>query len=91
MNLQCLLEELITATDEQGQGMGDEALRDELMTLLIAGQETAAIALTWACSYLAHSPSVQASIAAEVRQHLQGQPPSHANIRSFLTSGLSSH
>ena len=79
--LQCLLEELIVATDERGQGMGDEALRDELMTLLIAGQETAAIALTWTCAYLAHNPSAQASIAAEVQDHLQGQLPSHANLR----------
>lgn len=81
VGVQCLLEELITATDERGQGMGDEALRDELMTLLIAGQETAAIALTWTCAYLAHNPSAQESAAAEVQQHLSGQQPSHANIR----------
>ncbi|KAK9830754.1 hypothetical protein WJX74_005464 [Apatococcus lobatus] len=80
----CLLEELITATDERGQGMEDEALRDELMTLLIAGQETAAIALTWTCAYLAHNPAAQDSIAAEVQQHLHGQPPSYSNIRGLV-------
>ncbi len=40
--------------------MGRRALRDELMTLLVAGQETAAVALAWACALLAHRPAVQA-------------------------------
>ncbi len=39
--------------------MGRRALRDELMTLLVAGQETAAVALAWACALLAHRPAVQ--------------------------------
>ena len=39
--------------------MARRALRDELMTLLVAGQETAAIALAWACALLAHHPAAQ--------------------------------
>jgi cytochrome P450 len=39
--------------------MSDSALRDELMTLLVAGQETSAILLGWASALLAHHPEVQ--------------------------------
>lgn len=63
-----LLTALIVSKDEQtGQGMEDRALRDELMTLLVAGQETSAILLAWTCSYLAARPELQDKIAKEVR------------------------
>ncbi len=58
--LQSLLDALLSARDERGGGMERRALRDELMTLLVAGQETAAIALAWACALLAHHPAAQA-------------------------------
>ena len=56
---QSLLDALLGARDEGGVAMGRRALRDELMTLLVAGQETAAIALGWACALLAHHPAAQ--------------------------------
>ena len=56
---QSLLDALLGARDEAGGAMGRRALRDELMTLLVAGQETAAIALGWACALLAHHPAAQ--------------------------------
>jgi cytochrome P450 len=61
-----LLDALLSAADAAGAGMADAALRDELMTLLVAGQETSAIALAWTCAYLAHNPATQARAAAEV-------------------------
>ena len=48
--------------------MGRRALRDELMTLLVAGQETSAILLAWACAYLAHHPEQQERAASEAHQ-----------------------
>ena len=39
--------------------MSDVSLRDELMTLLVAGQETSAILLGWASALLAHNPQIQ--------------------------------
>ena len=48
--------------------MGRRALRDELMTLLVAGQETSAILLAWACAYLAHHPDKQERAASEALQ-----------------------
>lgn len=47
-------------------GMTDAALRDELMTLLVAGQETSAILLGWTTALLAAHPQVQAAVQAEV-------------------------
>lgn len=66
-----LLQALLVATDEEtGQGMSDKSLRDELMTMLIAGQETSAILLGWALALLAHHPSVQDAAAKEVDEIL---------------------
>lgn len=66
--LQCLLDQLLLSRDDQGEGMGRSALRDELMTLLVAGQETSAILLAWACAFLAHYPEKQERAASEAQQ-----------------------
>lgn len=60
--------------------MSDRALRDELMTLLIAGQETSAIVLAWACALLAHNPVHQAAAHEEVTHVLDGAVPGPTNI-----------
>ena len=68
LRVQCLLDQLLSSLDEQGRGMHRTALRDELMTLLVAGQETSAILLGWACAFLADHPDVQQRAAEEVQQ-----------------------
>ncbi|KAK9842342.1 hypothetical protein WJX81_007701 [Elliptochloris bilobata] len=80
---QSLLDALLGARDEGGGRMARRALRNELMTLLVAGQETAAIALAWACALLAHHPAAQARAAAEVEAQLGGERPSAANAGSL--------
>lgn len=52
--------------DGDGSGMSDTQLRDEVMTLLLAGHETTANALTWAFYLLAGAPDVEARLHAEV-------------------------
>lgn len=47
---------LLVARDEQGEGMTDLELRDELVTLLLAGHETTATALAWTFDHLFQSP-----------------------------------
>lgn len=64
---ECLLDALLLSRDEEGRGMEEQALRDELMTLLVAGQETSAILLGWVCASLAWNPGTQAAAAAEVQ------------------------
>lgn len=50
---------LLLARDEEGQALSDQEVRDELMTLLLAGHETTATALAWAFDLLLHAPAVR--------------------------------
>ena len=52
---------LLEARHEDGSPMSDIELRDELMTLLVAGHETTASALAWALERIARSPHVAAA------------------------------
>jgi cytochrome P450 family 110 len=61
-----ILNLLIGAQDAEGQGMTDLELRDELMTLLFAGHETTATALSWAIYWSNMLPDVQAKLRAEI-------------------------
>lgn len=63
-----LLTMLLRAVDpETGQTMSDQQLRDELMTVFLAGHETTANALTWAIALLATHPAEAALVVDEVR------------------------
>ena len=79
--MQCLLDNLLLSKDERGDGLSMQSLRDQLMTLLVAGQETSAILLGWTTAFLASHPEVQAEAAAEVAEVLQGQQPTAENIK----------
>lgn len=71
-----LLTMLLSARDEEtGQGMTDRQLRDEMMTILLAGHETTANALTWTFYLLSQHPKVSARLHAEVDGVLAGRPP----------------
>ena len=58
---------LLEARHEDGSPMSDQELRDELMTLLVAGHETTASTLAWAFSLLPHHPEVLGRLTEEVR------------------------
>jgi cytochrome P450 len=71
-----LLEMFMHAVDEEtGQRMDDRQLRDEIITMYVAGHETTALALTWAWHLLSHHPEVTARLEAEVDAVLGGRPP----------------
>lgn len=57
---------LLEATDDQGAGLTDAELRDELMTLLTAGHETSATSLSWAFERILNHPEVEAKLRAEL-------------------------
>jgi unspecific monooxygenase len=61
-----VLSMLLGAQDESGQGLSDEALRDETITLLIAGHDTSAIALCWALHHLYENRAVLARLRQEI-------------------------
>jgi cytochrome P450 len=66
---------LLRAQDEDGSGMSDQQLRDELMTIFLAGHETTAVALTWAWVLLARNPEAEAKLHAELDEVLGGRAP----------------
>jgi cytochrome P450 family 110 len=61
-----ILSLMMAARDENGEGMTDVELRDELMTLLIAGHETTATALAWAFYWIHRTPGVYDKLKAEL-------------------------
>jgi cytochrome P450/predicted unusual protein kinase regulating ubiquinone biosynthesis (AarF/ABC1/UbiB family) len=63
-----ILSLLVQATHEDGRPLEDQALRDELMTMLLAGHETTATALAWAVSHVLSHPEVRVRILDELRQ-----------------------
>ena len=71
-----LLSLLLQARDEEGGGgMSDQQLRDEAMTLFLAGHETTALTLSWTWYLLAQNPQAQETLCAELDAVLQGRTP----------------
>jgi cytochrome P450 len=60
--------------------MTDRQVRDEVMTLFLAGHETTAVALSWTWYLLAQHPEVDARLADELRVVLGGRPPMVADL-----------
>jgi cytochrome P450 len=77
-----LLSMLLMAQDEEegSGGMSDDQLRDEVMTLFLAGHETTANALTWAWYLLSQNPEVEAKLHAEVDTVLGGRLPTFEDV-----------
>ncbi len=68
-----ILSLLLRAEDEEGRPLGDRELRDELMTLVLAGHETTANQLAWAWERLLRSPLAQARLLEAVREGDEGE------------------
>jgi len=68
-----LLGMLMEARDEGGGGLTDAELRDEVMTMILAGHETTANALTWAFHLLAGTPQVESALHQESSRVLEGR------------------
>ncbi len=60
-----ILSMMVAARDEQGQPMTDEEIRDELITLLVAGHETTASSLAWALYWIHRSPMILEKLLQE--------------------------
>lgn len=85
-NRQDILNLLMSARDESGKPMSDEELRDELMTLLTAGHETTASALTWAFYWVAYLPEVREKLLTELDTLDDPQDPSAIAKLPYLTA-----
>jgi cytochrome P450 family 135 len=62
-----ILSLLVQARDDEGRPMTDRELRDELITLLVAGHETTATALAWACERIVRTPGTLDRLLDEAR------------------------
>jgi cytochrome P450 len=76
-----LLARLVAARDvETGDGMSAKEVRDEVVTIFMAGHETTAQALTWTWYLLALHPAVEAKLHDEVQTVLAGRQPQYRDI-----------
>ena len=70
-----MLSMLLRFRDEEGNRISDKQLRDEVMTLLLAGHETTALALSWTWYLLSRHPEVEAKLLEELREVLGDRAP----------------
>jgi cytochrome P450 len=75
-----LLGALLAATDDDGSKMDDRQLRDEVVTLFLAGHETTALALTHSLYLLGKHPDVERRVAAEIASVLGGRVPTADDV-----------
>ena len=75
-----LLSVLLEARDESGGRMSDRQLRDEAMTLFLAGHDTTALTLSWCWYLLAQNPQAYDALQAELATVLGGRPPTPADL-----------
>jgi cytochrome P450 len=75
-----LLDMLLQVRDSDGRPMSDAQLRDEVMTLFLAGHETTAIALSWTCFLLAENPQIEAKLVEELRTVLCERQPTAEDL-----------
>ncbi len=79
-----LLSMLLMAQDSEGEGGGggmtDQQVRDEVVTLLVAGHETTAVALSWTFYLLSYHPEVEAKLHAELDSVLGGRLPEASDV-----------
>ena len=75
-----LLSMLLEAHDEEGGHMNDKQLRDEVMTIFLAGHETTALTLSWAWYLLARNPEAEKKFHAELSEVLEGRLPTMEDL-----------
>ena len=74
---------LLLAAQEDGAGMTDTQVRDEAVTLFLAGHETTSNALTWTWWQLSRHPEVEARMHAELDEALGGRHPGTRDLGSL--------
>jgi len=82
-----LLSMLLAAQDEDGSRMTDKQLRDETITLFLAGHETTASTLSWTWWLLARNPAVEAKLHEELDAVLGDRPPTLDDLPKLVYAG----
>ncbi|MEV4760405.1 cytochrome P450 [Micromonospora sp. NPDC049559] len=71
---------MIARDEETGEGMTDEQLRDEVISILLSSAETTALTMSWACHELGRNPEVFRRLQAEVDTVTGGEPPRYEQL-----------
>lgn len=79
-----LLSLLLLAQDADGAGMSDQQIRDEVMTIFLAGHETTANALAWTLDLIARHPAVEQQMAAEIALVLGDRTPTLDDLARLI-------
>jgi enediyne biosynthesis protein E7 len=83
-----LLSMLLNARDQDGSAMSDQQVRDEAMTLFLAGHDTTANALAWTWYLLSQHPDVESRLLAELKEVLGERTPSSADVQKLTYTGM---
>lgn len=84
-----LLSMLMAARDEDGSAMSATELRDQVLTFLMAGHETTALALTWTWYLLSQNPAVEQKLHEELDKVLGHGPPTLKDFPALVyTDGV---
>lgn len=78
-----VLSMLLEVRDEDGVGMTDRQLRDEVMTLLVAGHESTALTLTWTFYLISRYPLIERRLHRELDQVLGDRPATFQDLPSL--------
>jgi cytochrome P450 len=78
-----LLSMLLNSVTEDGQGMTDTQIRDEIVTLFLAGHETTANALSWTWYLMAQHPAVEQKLHKELDRVLNGRSPTLTDLKNL--------
>ncbi|MCU0497209.1 MAG: cytochrome P450 [Anaerolineae bacterium] len=75
-----LISTLLNAVDQDGKPLSHRQIRDEVMTMFVAGQDSTGFTLSWALYHLSQDPAVQEQVEAEVAEVLGGRAPTFADL-----------
>jgi cytochrome P450 len=78
---------MIVHPADPGARLTDRELRDEVMTLLVAGHETTAVCLTWMWYLLSQHPEAEARMSSEIAGTIGDRPATFGDLRSFPHAG----
>ena len=81
---QDILSLMMSARDETGEALSDSELRDELMTLMLAGHETTASAIAWSLYWVHRYPQIKAKLEAEIASLGKDPDPMEISKLPFL-------